>query len=91
MWVSELAIESVKSAHPSEAEQLKTIILDVEAKILSLKRETKRVAMLLDLYKASVKGNGSQESLARARQMSISMNLHKFKIKFYFSTGCFAK
>lgn len=65
-----MAIEAVKSTYPSEAEQLKEIIREVEAKIFSLKRETKRVAMHIEIDKNIIKSDRYYENLIRAREVS---------------------
>lgn len=67
-----MAIESVKSVYPSEAEQLKKIIREVEAKLLSVKRQTKNVAMEIQINKYMVKNFGDFENLLNELNVSVA-------------------
>lgn len=72
-----MAVESVKLAYPSETEQLKEIIREVEAKLFSLKRETKKTAMILQIDKHLFKHPECSENLIHLRNVSFS----EFSIK----------
>lgn len=67
-----MAVESVKLIYPSEYEQVKKIIREVEAKLFSVKRETKKVAMEIQIIKNLVKNPDDAERLMNLREVCVS-------------------
>lgn len=65
-----MAVDSIKSDYPSESKPLMGIIRDVEAKMFSAKRETKKIAMHFEINRKLFKHPENAEYLIHLRNVS---------------------